>query len=216
MHARRAPDALQRPPQSAQRENLLLFVWLQDVAHLGEGLHVRRLRPRLGRQLIVGFEVSTNCRLWVSAEAQRRCIAAGACCFRERLSQSKRTRLLRSRARGFESSTPVWGPVPPRRVPKRTYSGHRCLSGYGVRGNAMPKAEVVGRAPRRRARRRPAKLPNTVEGQIAEICRDLAVQAKRMQQLHEQADELRTAIHEWATRSEAKVYREPVSREGRR
>jgi hypothetical protein len=69
MHARRAPDALQRPPQPAQRENLLLFVWLQDVAHLGEGLHVRCLRQRLGRQLIVGFEVSTNCRFRVSAEA---------------------------------------------------------------------------------------------------------------------------------------------------
>ena len=78
----------------------------------------------------------------------------------------------------------------------------------------MPKAEVVGGAPRRRARSRPAELPNTVEGQIAEICRDLAVQAKRMQQLHEQADELRRVIRQWAGQSDADC--EPVNREGRR
>jgi hypothetical protein len=79
----------------------------------------------------------------------------------------------------------------------------------------MPKAEVVGSAPRRRARRRPTELPNTVEGQIVEICRDLAVQAKRMRQLHEQADELRRVIRHWAEQSEAD-YREPLNREGRR
>ena len=33
MHARRPADALQRPAEAAERENLLLFVWLQDVAH---------------------------------------------------------------------------------------------------------------------------------------------------------------------------------------
>src|SRR5262249_50860064 len=70
MHAGRTPNALQRPSQATKREDLLLFVWLQDVAHLGEGLHIRRLRQRLGcRQLNVGFEVSTKCRFWVSAEA---------------------------------------------------------------------------------------------------------------------------------------------------
>ena len=78
----------------------------------------------------------------------------------------------------------------------------------------MPKAEVVGSALRRRERRRPAELPNTVEGQVAEICRDLAVQAKRMQQLHDQADELRRVIRQWAGQSERR--REPVNREGRR
>lgn len=80
----------------------------------------------------------------------------------------------------------------------------------------MPKAEVVGNAPRRRARRRPAELPSTVEGQIAEICRDLAVQAKRMRQLQEQADELREVIRQWAGQPEADLYRDPVNREGRR
>jgi hypothetical protein len=79
----------------------------------------------------------------------------------------------------------------------------------------MPKAEVVDRAPRRQARRRLAALPNAVEGQIAEICRDLAVQAKRIRQLHEQADELRRVIRHWAAQSEAD-YREPINREERR
>jgi hypothetical protein len=68
MHARGLRDALQGPPQATERQNLLLSMWLQDVAHLGEGLHVPRLRQRLGTQLIVGFEVSTNCRFWVSTE----------------------------------------------------------------------------------------------------------------------------------------------------
>ena len=77
----------------------------------------------------------------------------------------------------------------------------------------MPNA--VGAA-RRRARRRPAELPNTVEGQITEICRDLAVQAKQMRQLHEQADELRRVIRQWAGQPEAAPDREPVNRAGRR
>jgi hypothetical protein len=41
-------------------------------------------------------------------------------------------------------------------------------------------------------------LPTALEGQIEEICRDMAVEVKRMRQLQEQADELRTALHEWA------------------
>jgi hypothetical protein len=49
-------------------------------------------------------------------------------------------------------------------------------------------------------------LVNTVEGQIAEICRDLAVQAKRIREPHAQADELRTAIRQWAGQAEADVY----------
>ena len=80
----------------------------------------------------------------------------------------------------------------------------------------MPKAEVAGSAQRKRARRRLAELPTTVEGQIAEMCRDLAVQTKRMQQLHEQADELRKAIRQWTGRCEADESRGPVNREGRR
>ena len=62
----------------------------------------------------------------------------------------------------------------------------------------MPKSEVVRHASRRHGRPRPAELPNVAEGQIAELCRDLAVEAKRMRQLQEQADELRSVIRQWA------------------
>jgi hypothetical protein len=41
-------------------------------------------------------------------------------------------------------------------------------------------------------------LPDALEGQVEEICRDLSEQVKRMRQLQEQADELRTALREWA------------------
>lgn len=70
----------------------------------------------------------------------------------------------------------------------------------------MPKPVVAGRASRRRVKPRPAELPNVVEGQIEEICRDLAVQAKRMRQLHGQADELRRVIRQWTGNSEARSY----------
>lgn len=80
----------------------------------------------------------------------------------------------------------------------------------------MPKSEVVSAARLRKGRRRPAELPNAVEGQIAEICRDLAVQVKRMRQLQEQADELRVVIGEWASPSEPTSDREPANRAGRR
>ena len=66
----------------------------------------------------------------------------------------------------------------------------------------MAKSGVVGRARRRHGRLRPALLPNAIEGQIAEMCRDLAVEAKRMRQLQEQADELRTVIRQWASQSD--------------
>jgi len=42
------------------------------------------------------------------------------------------------------------------------------------------------------------EFPSALEGQIEGICRDLAVQVKRMRQLQEQADELRATLHEWA------------------
>lgn len=67
----------------------------------------------------------------------------------------------------------------------------------------MPKSAAVRRASRRHV---PAELPNVVEGQIAEICRDLAVEAKRIRQLQEQADELRRAIRQWAGHSGADPY----------
>lgn len=82
----------------------------------------------------------------------------------------------------------------------------------------MPKSEVVSAARRTPGRRRPTVLPDAVEGQIAEMCRDLAVQVKRMRQLQEQADELRVVIGEWASPSKPTADRAPAtsSREGRR
>jgi hypothetical protein len=55
-------NATDRPSQLPEREDLLLFGLLQDVAHAGEGHHVPHPRQRLGRrQLIAEFEVSINC-----------------------------------------------------------------------------------------------------------------------------------------------------------
>ena len=65
----------------------------------------------------------------------------------------------------------------------------------------MPKSAVVRRASRSHGWPRPAELPNVVEGQIAELCRDLAVEMKRMRQLQEQAEELRRVIHQWTDHS---------------
>jgi hypothetical protein len=62
----------------------------------------------------------------------------------------------------------------------------------------MPKSEVSRDARRTQQRRNGTELADAVEGQIEEICHDLAVQVKRMRQLQEQAGELRTALREWA------------------
>src|SRR4030095_10095314 len=55
------------------------------------------------------------------------------------------------------------------------------------RRNAMPKSEVSRDARRKQRRRNGTEMPDAVEGQIEEICHDLAVQVKRMRQLQEQA-----------------------------
>jgi hypothetical protein len=75
----------------------------------------------------------------------------------------------------------------------------------------MPKHDVTGAARRRQRRRSPAQSLDAIEGQIAETCRDLAVQVKRMRQLQEQADELRVLIHEWAGQPEPRFHREPTN-----
>jgi hypothetical protein len=80
----------------------------------------------------------------------------------------------------------------------------------------MPKSAIAGRGLRTHERPRPAEWPNVVEGQIAEMCRDLAEQVKRMRQLQEQADELRAVIRQWAGGSEADFPRGSPSRGGRR
>jgi hypothetical protein len=80
----------------------------------------------------------------------------------------------------------------------------------------MPKSEVVCGMLRRRGGARCADLSNAAEGQIAEMCRDLAVQAKRMRQLQEQADELLSVIRQWAGGSEADSPSGLTNRGGRR
>jgi len=67
----------------------------------------------------------------------------------------------------------------------------------------MPKSAVLHAARKRRGQLRRAELPNVIEGQIAELCRDLAVQTKRMRQLQEEADELRAVIRQWAGGADA-------------
>jgi hypothetical protein len=80
----------------------------------------------------------------------------------------------------------------------------------------MPKSPAHATVWRRPGRVRVPDLPHTVEGQVAEICRDLAVQAKRMRQLQEQADELRGLIRQWANRFDADSPADHPSRAGRR
>ena len=80
----------------------------------------------------------------------------------------------------------------------------------------MPKSDVVRASRLTHGRLRPDELPNVVEGHIAELCRDLAVQAKRMRQLQDQADELYAVIREWASQSAAPPEPERANREGRR
>jgi hypothetical protein len=80
----------------------------------------------------------------------------------------------------------------------------------------MPNSALAGRALRKHERPRTGELPTVVEGQITEICRDLAVQVKRMRQLQDQADELRTVIREWAGGFEAESPRGSPNRGGRR
>ena len=50
---RRPLDPQKRPPQSAERTDLLLFVVIQGVAHADEGLHVHRPRQRPGRRPLI-------------------------------------------------------------------------------------------------------------------------------------------------------------------
>src|SRR4051812_350282 len=68
--------------------------------------------------------------------------------------------------------------------------------------DAMPKSDVSRGAPRKRRPAGRAELSDGLAGQIEEICRDLSLQVKRMKQLQEQAEELRTALRGWAGSSE--------------
>lgn len=72
------------------------------------------------------------------------------------------------------------------------------LSDYGSQ-ETMPKSGLERGA---RQRQRSVQLLNGIEGRIGELCRDLAVEAKRLRQLQEQADELRMVIRQWISDSE--------------
>ena len=67
----------------------------------------------------------------------------------------------------------------------------------------MRKPGLVDSA-RRRRERRSVGLTNAIEGQIAELCRELAVETKRLRQLQEQADELHRAIRQWSEGADAR------------
>jgi hypothetical protein len=62
----------------------------------------------------------------------------------------------------------------------------------------MSKPEVTDAVRRRQRPRKPAEWSDVIEGEIAEICRDVAVQVKRIRQLQERTDELRIVFREWA------------------
>jgi len=66
----------------------------------------------------------------------------------------------------------------------------------------MSKHAAVAGASREYMRPRPADLPSVVEGQVAELCRDLAVEVRRVQTLQGQADDLRKTIRQWIVQCE--------------
>ena len=70
----------------------------------------------------------------------------------------------------------------------------------------MPKPTLVGRAPRRGGRPRSPESASVLEGEITELCRDVAVEVKRMQRLQVQTNELRLTIRKWVGHSEPHLY----------
>ena len=83
------------------------------------------------------------------------------------------------------------------------------------RQETMPKSKVTHGA-WHTADERLSQLPNAVEGQITEICRELAAETKRMHRLQEQADELRAVIRQWAADPSPSTDSAPINRAGRR
>ena len=78
----------------------------------------------------------------------------------------------------------------------------------------MSKSGVASSARRTRTPLRSAEMPNEVQGQMDEMCRDLAVEV--MRQLQVQADELRTVIRQWAGDRDLASDLQPANRGGRR
>ena len=62
-------DPPQRPPEASQGQDLMSFVFSQDVAHAAQEHAVSGRRQRLGPlSEMTGFQPSTNGRFWVSTE----------------------------------------------------------------------------------------------------------------------------------------------------
>jgi hypothetical protein len=71
-HVRRPLDAPERPAQSPQRDHLLLFGFVQDIAHRHIPPPEGYRRQRLSSSVVVAsFQVSTSSRFWVSTEGSR-------------------------------------------------------------------------------------------------------------------------------------------------
>ncbi len=70
-HVGRPFDAPERPAQSPQRDHLLLYSLVQDIAHGRKPPSGTYRRQRLSSSVVVaGFQVSTSGRIWVSTEAR--------------------------------------------------------------------------------------------------------------------------------------------------
>ena len=61
----------------------------------------------------------------------------------------------------------------------------------------MTKLAAVRRMSRRRGTPLRPELASLVEGQIVELCRDIAIEVKRIRRLQAQTGELRLALEEW-------------------
>ena len=75
-------------------------------------------------------------------------------------------------------------------------AGLACQHGQYER-SAMTKLAAVRRMPRRPGTPRRPEMASLVEGQIVELCRDIAIEVKRIRRLQTQTGELRLALAEW-------------------
>ena len=80
----------------------------------------------------------------------------------------------------------------------------------------MSKARIVDGTLRTDGHGMRSALLNAIEGRIEEVCRDLAVQTKRMGQLQVQAEELRTSVRDFVAMADRGPSPVPATRAGRR
>ena len=104
-------DPPQRPAEASQGEDLLSFVFSQDVAHARQEHAVPDRRQRLGAlSEMAGFQPSINGRFWVSTEA---CVSPRLRGSRRRAAQPAAWRgsitVLGARHRSYRAATPTRG-----------------------------------------------------------------------------------------------------------